>query len=211
MGDDEEGDRMIQPLGPQAIQQRMAEIEAKLESVFGAPATPSFESVTNFSGGLSGSITAKGTTPDGGFQPLKLGGGIGVEATSGKADRFRSLIERAAQANNVDSKLLTALVEAESDFDPNCRSKAGAMGLTQLMPETARSMGIGNPFDPGQNLMGGARYLRQMLDRFGSIEPALAAYNAGPGAVLKYGGVPNYPETKAYVAKIMARYQRGNP
>ena len=79
------------------------------------------------------------------------------------------------------------------------------------MPDTAKSLGVTQPFDPGQNLMGGAKYLRQMLDKFGAIEPALAAYNAGPGAVLKHGGMPPYKETQAYVAKIMAQYQGAKP
>lgn len=199
---------MIKPLGPEAIQQRMAEIQAKMDSVFGTK-SPSFEAVTNFSSGLSGAITPSGTQGD--FSPLKLGAGIGLQPLGSKADRFKALIEQASQANNVDPKLFTAVIEAESDFDPNCRSKTGAMGLSQLMPDTAKSLGVTDPFNPQQNLMGGAKYLRQMLDQFGAIEPALAAYNAGPGAVHKFGGIPPYDETKAYVAKIMERYQGGKP
>ena len=202
---------MIKPLGPEAIQQRMTEIQAKMDAAFGAPPAQSFEAATGFSAGLKGNITSDGTR-GGSFAPMKLGGPIGLQSLVGnKADRFRSLIEKAAAAHDVDPRLLTSLVEAESDFDPNCRSNMGAMGLTQLMPDTAKSLGVTQPFDPGQNLMGGAKYLRQMLDKFGAIEPALAAYNAGPGAVLKHGGMPPYKETQAYVAKIMAQYQGAKP
>lgn len=187
----------------------MAEIQNKLDTAFGKPAS-SFEAATGFSAGLSGSITPSGTT-GGGFAPLKVADGLGVEPTGAKSDRFQSLIDAAARSNNVDPKLYTALIEAESDFDPSCRSKAGAMGLSQLMPDTAKSLGVTDPFNPQQNLNGGAKYLRQLLDKFGAIEPALAAYNAGPGAVHKYGGVPPYPETRAYVDKILAKYQAEKP
>ena len=97
--------------------------------------------------------------------------------------------------------LLEALVEVESAFQPGAISRAGAMGLSQLMPATARALGVLNPFDARANVDGGARYLRAMLDRFGSIKLALAAYNAGPGAVLRSRGVPANSETPAYVAQ----------
>jgi soluble lytic murein transglycosylase-like protein len=97
-------------------------------------------------------------------------------------------------------------VSQESGFDPNARSGAGALGLTQLMPGTAASLGVSNPLDPAQSLQGGAKYLRQQLDRFGGDERlALAAYNAGPGAVARYGGVPPYSETQNYVNSVMAK------
>jgi len=84
------------------------------------------------------------------------------------------------------------------------------MGLAQLMPETAKSLGVTDPFDPVQSINGGAAYLRQMLDKFGSVEKALAAYNAGPGAVIKAGGIPPYAETQNYVQKIMKLYAGGS-
>lgn len=102
--------------------------------------------------------------------------------------------------------LLEALVEVESAFQPGAISRAGAMGLSQLMPATARALGVLNPFDARANVDGGARYLRAMLDRFGSIKLALAAYNAGPGAVLRSRGVPVNNETPAYVAKVLAAW-----
>lgn len=105
--------------------------------------------------------------------------------------------------------LLEALVEVESAFQPGVISRAGAMGLSQLMPATARALGVLNPFDARANVDGGARYLRAMLDRFGSIKLALAAYNAGPEAVLRSRGVPANSETPAYVARVLAAWSFG--
>lgn len=110
----------------------------------------------------------------------------------------------AASAAGVPPNLFVALVEAESGFNPTAVSSAGAMGLAQLMPATARALGVTNPFDPQQNLAAGARYLKSLLAQFGSVPLALAAYNAGPAAVTFYGGVPPYPETEAYVARVMS-------
>ncbi len=118
---------------------------------------------------------------------------------------FASEISAAAARNGVDPKLLTGLIRAESNFDPNATSPAGAQGLTQLMPGTAASLGVTNPLDPAEAIEGGAKYLRQQLDRFGGdASKALAAYNAGPGAVERFGGVPPYAETQAYVRKVLA-------
>lgn len=107
-----------------------------------------------------------------------------------------------AQQVGVPASLLAALVNAESSGNQNAVSSAGAIGLTQLMPGTAEGLGV-DPYDPYQNLVGGATYLKQQYDRFGSWPLALAAYNAGPGAVEKYGGVPPYAETQNYVARIL--------
>lgn len=118
---------------------------------------------------------------------------------------YRALTVAAARRHGIDPALFSRLVQAESGFNPSARSPAGALGLTQLMPGTARGLGVRNPLDPVQNLDGGARYLAQQLKAFGGDpRKALAAYSAGPGAVSKYGGVPPYKETQAYVAKILA-------
>lgn len=114
-----------------------------------------------------------------------------------------SLAREAAARHGVDPDLFERLVSAESGGNPRAVSSAGAMGLAQLMPATAQALGVQDPFDPVQNLDGGARYLRSMLDRFGDPRLAVAAYNAGPGAVQRYGSVPPYPETVAYVARVL--------
>jgi LysM repeat protein len=111
-----------------------------------------------------------------------------------------------ADHHGIDWRLLAALIWTESGFNINARSPVGAIGLTQLMPGTAADMGV-DPHHPAENLHGGARYLAAMLDRHdGDIALALASYNAGPGAVARWGGVPPYPETQAYVVKVTARW-----
>jgi murein DD-endopeptidase MepM/ murein hydrolase activator NlpD len=112
-------------------------------------------------------------------------------------------ITKVAGAYGVPSNYLLALIQAESNFDNSAHSSAGAIGYTQLMPGTARGLGV-NPYNPHENLIGGAKYLSQQLKKFnGNIRLALAAYNAGPGAVAKYGGIPPYAETQAYVKRVM--------
>ncbi len=111
-------------------------------------------------------------------------------------------IETAATGAGIDPRLLAAVVWAESGFDPTALSPSGAIGLAQLMPGTASGLGV-DPHDPTQNLAGGARYLASMLDRFGSLPLAVAAYNAGPNAVAKAGGIPPKAETQAYVPRVL--------
>lgn len=120
---------------------------------------------------------------------------------------FDGIIREAAAANNLSPDLIHAVVRAESDYNPRCRSSAGAMGLMQLMPGTARALGVSDPWDPAQNVRGGARYLREQLDRFGDLTLALAAYNAGPGTVERYDGVPPYDETQTYVRRVQRYLQ----
>ena len=117
---------------------------------------------------------------------------------------YKTLITATARRRGVSVSLLTALVWQESGFRFRARSAAGARGLTQLMPGTARDLGVRRIYDPAQNLDGGARYLKGLLVRFGSASLALAAYNAGPGAVVKHGGIPPYGETRRYVRNVLA-------
>jgi soluble lytic murein transglycosylase-like protein len=127
----------------------------------------------------------------------------------GSPTRFDAEIEAASARYGLPTGLLKGLIRAESNFDPNAGSPAGAQGLTQLMPATAESLGVTNPFDPVQAIEGGAKYLSQQLAAFGGdVQKALAAYNAGPGAVQRYGGIPPYAETQAYVPRVL-EYARG--
>ncbi|HIZ27736.1 MAG TPA: lytic transglycosylase domain-containing protein [Candidatus Adamsella sp.] len=118
------------------------------------------------------------------------------------------IIKEKADKYNLDESLIKAVIKAESGFNPNAVSKAGASGLMQLMPGTARGLGVEDIFDVEQNIEGGAKYLRGMLDRFdGDKSLALAAYNAGPNAVKRYGGIPPYQETQNYVKRVLS-YER---
>ena len=121
-----------------------------------------------------------------------------------RVSNYEDLIVEHARLNGVRPALVRAVVQVESAFDPNARSKKGALGLMQLMPATARQFGVTNPFNPNENVRAGVAYLRQLLDRYGNNEElALAAYNAGPGAVDKYGEVvPPFRETRNYVLKV---------
>lgn len=127
-------------------------------------------------------------------------------APSRRGSEFDAIIEDHAQAKGLHPALVRAVIEAESAFNPRAVSRVGAMGLMQLMPGTAKDLGVNDPFDPVENIRGGTTYLRSLLDRFdGDVRLALAAYNAGPGAVERYDGVPPYRETRGYVAKISNR------
>jgi hypothetical protein len=121
--------------------------------------------------------------------------------------KIYDMVERMAPEIGIEPKLVFAVIAAESAFDPNAISKKNAQGLMQLMPDTANRFQVENPFDPQENVRGGMIYLRRLLGLFrGDATLAVAAYNAGPNAVLAYGGVPPYEETKAYVARVNRRY-----
>ena len=139
--------------------------------------------------------------------PLRVPESAWTSQLPAAARPFVDAIEEAAAGAGIDPRLLAAVAWAESSFTPDAVSHAGAIGLTQLMPPTADALGV-DPWDPVENLQGGARYLREQFDRFGSTELMLAAYNAGPGSVARAGGIPNIPETQRYVPKVLEYYHR---
>ncbi len=123
--------------------------------------------------------------------------------------KYDPIIAEAATRFDLEAPLLKAVIKAESDFDPNAVSNKGAKGLMQIMPQNFPMLNVSNPFDPHQSINAGARYLREMLDRYdGKLGLTLAAYNAGPGAVDRHNGVPPYQETEEYIERVMRYYHR---
>jgi soluble lytic murein transglycosylase-like protein len=132
--------------------------------------------------------------------------------TAQPAQPITQLVESVSQQFGVDKHLVTALIQQESGFNPKAVSKVGAQGLMQLMPQTAKSLGVNDPFNPAENLTGGVKYLKRLMNRYrGNIPLALAAYNAGEGAVSQHGGIPPYKETQHYVRTILANYLKHKP
>ncbi len=124
-----------------------------------------------------------------------------------RVHRYDPIIEEAAARYRIPASLIRAVIHTESAFVPTAQSRAGARGLMQLMPATARFLGVRDPFDPRQSIHGGTRFLRMLADHFdGDLVLVIAAYNAGAGAVKKYGGIPPYAETRAYVRAVLRRY-----
>ena len=131
----------------------------------------------------------------------------GIDLNKPTKSQILDLVTNVSKKHGVDDKLVKALIKQESGFNPKAKSHAGAMGLMQLMPATAKGLGVTDPMNPVQNVEGGVKYLKSMLDKYnGNVILALAAYNAGPGAVDKYTGVPPYKETQDYVKNILADY-----
>jgi soluble lytic murein transglycosylase-like protein len=183
------------------IHARMAAIEARFQPPAAQPPTgaddPGFDTV--LAGQMHGTGSAYGV---GGAAPIGR-----TEPPEVARARWQPAIAQAAAEQGLPTELLEALVWTESGFRADAVSHAGATGLTQLMPATAAGLGV-DPNDPIQNLQGGARFLRQMIDRFGSLDLALAAYNAGPGRVDRAGGIPDIPETRNYVTTVLSRYRQ---
>ena len=172
-------------------------------SVTDAPFTPNIEAD---SAGRAAPVVYRGEVP------RFAGPAQAADIVPRKAVRpdppFHDQILRAAEAYDVDSALIRAVIMVESSNNPVAVSRRGAQGLMQLMPVTARSLGVHNPFDPDMNIDGGVRYLKQLLDRFdGDVRLALAAYNAGPRHVRNYGGVPPFNSTRNYIDKVL-NYRR---
>ncbi len=181
-----------------AVQSRIAEIQARF---------PSPVEASSFEAALAEATGARGnsSTRSAAWMTPARQDPRGVAWAGRLPDRARPfvpLIEQAAAEAGVDPRLLASVVWAESDFTPSAVSHAGAIGLGQLMPGTAAALGV-DPRDPADNLRGAARYLREQLDRFGRVDLALAAYNAGPGRVATAGAIPDIAETRAYVPRVL--------
>lgn len=159
-----------------------------------APATGTLGQMWSSAAGIAPALAAGARVPANG-------------ATPEAAARFQPAFVAAGSRYGIDPELLTAVAWTESNFEPDAVSHAGAIGLMQIMPATAAALGV-DPRDPVQAIDGAARYLREQLDRFGDVRLALAAYNAGPGAVQRHGGIPPYEETTAYVGKVLSRYDQ---
>jgi len=194
-----------------AVTTRVQELQTLILRPVGVPAAPpvapapTTPAPSPFATQMQAAFTAG--TPATTATATTLGGG--------DPSAYDAMIQESAARHGVDPALLKGLIRAESGFDPNAGSPAGAQGLAQLMPGTAAALGVTNPLDPAQAIEGGAKYLAQQLEAFdGDVRKALAAYNAGPGAVQRYGGVPPYAETQNYVRAVMGfadEYRRQSP
>ena len=162
-------------------------MERLVDQLDGTAQTQNANTLLSTSGSTSTSVTSAGTAVTGDFS---------------------SLINQAAQKYGVNPGLVQAVIKAESNFNPSAVSQAGAQGLMQLMPGTARGLGVTDSLDPAQNIDGGVHFLSNLLKHYnGNVRLAIAAYNAGPGAVDKYGGIPPYQETQTYVNRVLGYYQ----
>ena len=156
---------------------------------------------------LSTSPSTDEVSSDGAIEKNESTNGIFNTGTLECSEELNSYFAEASQTYGVDAKLLKSIACTESNFNSDCTSKAGAMGIMQLMPSTAEYLGVENAYDARQNILGGAKYFAKMLNRYeGDVSLALAAYNAGPGNVDKYGGIPPFAETQNYVPKVLNYY-----
>jgi len=200
--------------GEQAIAQRIQQLEtlfSQARSASGLAPAQSAAPATAAPAGFAGALQAASA----GTGSAREASATATSAPEAGGGEYESMIQQAAARYGVDPAVLHGLIEQESGFDAHAQSSAGAMGLTQLMPGTASTLGVSNPFDPAEAIEGGARYLAQLTSQFGgNTTDALAAYNAGPGAVSQYGGVPPYAETQSYVSKVLSyaeAYRQSHP
>ena len=165
-------------------------------------------------GGLYRYVDARGVAhytdrpTDGRYEMLRAPSSPRRSGRARSSKAFDPVIVRASLAHGVPPALVKAVIHAESAFDPGAVSRKGAMGLMQLMPDTAQALGVARPFIAEENVRGGTRYLRELHERYGSWTFTLAAYNAGPSAVDRHGGVPPFAETRQYVRKVLSYYRR---
>ncbi|MDQ7822971.1 MAG: lytic transglycosylase domain-containing protein [Candidatus Eremiobacteraeota bacterium] len=200
-----------------SIYERMSSINLRMQAIQSHFGTMNLNSVPNLGGvgNLQGGPPCLNPPSTLTFEQIlasKMGGTAGCTGPSqapysGSEKDFEGIVKDASSQFGVDEDLIRAVIRQESGFNPGVRSKAGAMGLMQLMPETAKDLGVANAMDARENVFGGVKYLKQLLDRYdGNTTKALAAYNAGPGNVDHYGGVPPFQETQHYVENILSMY-----
>ncbi|HTX02359.1 MAG TPA: lytic transglycosylase domain-containing protein [Candidatus Acidoferrales bacterium] len=186
------------------ITNELSAVATRIEQITGAPVQlpglpEQAEATGSFASMLQQQLSSAGVTDEGAPNAPAMVPPAQIDA----------LVNENAQSQAVDPALIKAIIANESGFNANATSNAGAQGLMQLMPGTASGLGVTDAYDPAQNVAGGTKYIKGLLDRFGGdVRLAVAAYNAGPGAVEKYGGVPPYAETQNYVQNVLSSYAK---
>lgn len=204
----------------QRVEARIAVLEQRLSAISAPPAEAGASPASSFAQALAAASRSgeSGTLPPAPVAPMAAAPLRDAPANlpppprwvghAPDADDAEEAVRRAARRHGVDPSLAVAVARAESGFNPLAVSSSGALGLMQLMPGTARSLGVSDPFDVEQNADGGVRYLAEQLRRFGDVRLALAAYNAGPNRVARHGEVPPIPETQRYVERVLEYQQQ---